>query len=86
MGHQEGSSRDNLNNHLYSNDNLNDRLLQGNKRTLRSNHTGDGDRDQKASRRDDAAVRKLEREMDRLTDPLLLGDAREYQQGQCKKT
>ncbi len=86
MGHQEDSSTDNLNTHLHSTNNLVDRLLQGNGRILRKNNTGVGDQHQNTRRSNDAAMRKLEKEMDKLTDPLLLLDAIEYQQGQCRMT
>ncbi|KIW72005.1 hypothetical protein PV04_00229 [Phialophora macrospora] len=76
--------------HLHSIDHLADRLLQAHGKMRRSQKCRKkSSRSPKRAKRKDGsstAVRKLEKEMDRLTDPTLLHDARVYQEGLTQGT
>ena len=73
--------------HLYSAGDFTDRLMQNQPRILRSDSSKSADAvaaaDQKGTDKQvDVAVRQLERDMDRLTDPELLDEAKVSQKGQ----
>ncbi|EXJ71119.1 uncharacterized protein A1O5_06112 [Cladophialophora psammophila CBS 110553] len=73
-----------LDGYIYSNTGLVDRLVEARDRTSRSSR--DAKKSQIAledpkgkEKKDEAVVRRLEGEMDKLTDLVLLHDAQEYQ-------
>ncbi|KAJ9606344.1 hypothetical protein H2200_009305 [Cladophialophora chaetospira] len=73
-----------LNTYLHSDDGIIDRITQGDGRVLRNANrsTQPGSAAQKhGGKKDTAAIQKLEKEMDKMTDPVLLRDAKAYQQG-----
>ena len=78
-------SKDMLNSYLYSTTSVIDRLIAPQSRTLRCDSTKvhpvplSSERDK--VKQVEAFVSRLEKEMDKITDPNLLADARMYQQG-----
>lgn len=88
-GLRKCSSRDMLNSYLYELDHVSESVSRGAARVLRSGNdppfVSRVLQEQKTKeKKEAAAVRKLETEMDRLTNEALLRDATEYQQGQNK--
>jgi hypothetical protein len=85
MPSQKLSCEDTLNAYLYSTDDVVDRLVRVQGHDLRSSHVSTAASARSSQKPKDngvgAAVRRLERAMDKITDRVLLADARTYQQG-----
>ena len=84
-------SKEMLHAYLYSTHNVAERLVQTHTRALRNNnsnsdppktHTTPTQQTSKDKKKDETAVRKLEADMNKRTDLVLLRDARAYQQGE----
>ena len=86
MAPQRSTSKHMLDTYLYTTNNVVDRLTQPQARTLREDIARPGvpskvtDKLNQA-KKDEAAVRRLEKQMDKITDPVLVYGATKYQQG-----
>ncbi|EXJ65360.1 hypothetical protein A1O7_01701 [Cladophialophora yegresii CBS 114405] len=89
MSPRSSAGEDMLSTYLYATRSVADRLVDGTRRVLRSDKnkasvnrptaiTQGGQENEKG---DDFAVTRLEKEMDKITDRVLLSDAQAYQRG-----